>query len=239
MQEEYAESGELAATFFFTNSQETADRHDLFNFIPSIVYQLSIRVPETKALMEKAFEHDPSIPDQSCAHQFKKLVVEPLLALGEAVSRKIVVVDGLDQYKREHWVDDLIFLLIYACRHVRLPLRFYLSSRMKVPTLNTDAIKRSQCRPYSLTFRDIDICSFIQEQLLRVVQLDLDQLVAKSPGSSKSTSEFFESVDLEGVSRRVPQMTSPSNGHQPIATSSRSHEVRPLVSVVAKPLVSI
>lgn len=131
--EEYEESGELAASFFF--DPESTYRHHITDFLPTIAFQLSIKVPQMKVLMQRAFELDRSIPDRSHQYQFKKLIIDPLLELGEAVSRKIVVVDGFNQYDGGRWVEDFIILLTDACQDGRLPLRFCLTSRTDVPIL--------------------------------------------------------------------------------------------------------
>lgn len=110
-----------------------------------------------KALMQKAFERDPSIPDQTFQYQFKKLIVDPLLELGGTVSPKLVVVDGFDQYDDERWVEDLVILLDDACRDHRFPLRFCLTSRVDIPILASPEASTKRRGAYSLALEKFDV----------------------------------------------------------------------------------
>jgi NACHT domain len=118
------QSGELAGSFFLRRGSA-----DLSGFVPTIAYQLSISVPLTRASMENALYFDPSIPDQAYPHQFKKLIMEPLLTLKEPISHKVIVIDALDECDREGQVEELLAMLADACQDIRLPIRFFLTSR--------------------------------------------------------------------------------------------------------------
>lgn len=211
--EEYDDLGKLGASFFFDPA--SADRRDITDFVPTLAYQLSIQVPQTKALMRRAFEHDPSIQDQSRKYQFKKLIVDPLLELsGKMASRKIVVINGLNQYDGEHWVEELIILLTNACRDDRLPLRFLLTSRFNICSM--DLPEASTNRIYSLALEQfdahVDIRKFFQAEFKKMHRrnymgsmrdvaeqwpshADLGRLVIKSSGLFALASIIVAFID--------------------------------------------
>lgn len=193
-----SESGELAGSFFFCRG--SVGRCDISGFVPTVAYQLSISVPSTKPLMESALYLDPSIPDQTYLHQFKKLVVDPLLALRALASPKVVVIDALDECDSESSIEELLVLLANASQNDRLPLRFFLTSRADRVFFEESAIRSGT---YYLDLEEFDarddIRTFFEARLsmiyaknhlgMRDVPLpwptrsDLDQLVARSSGS--------------------------------------------------------
>lgn len=247
--EEYEESGELAASFFFDRG--LVDHRDITNFVPAIAFQLSVKIPQTKAWMQKAFEHDPSIPDQSRQYQFTKLIIDPLLELGQALSHKIVVIDGLDQRDGEYWVEELIALITETCRDERLHLRFCLTSRIDVPILTLPEASMKPSRIYPLALEDFDACSdihiFFEAEFKDIHKrngggmqngpelwpshLDVDRLVRKSSGLFMFASMIVKFVDdgsNEPHSKLQAVLTSLNDRHDATSDTCTS-EVRDLL----------
>lgn len=241
--EEYDKSGELAASFFF--DKESADRRDITHFVPTIAFHLSIAIPQTKTLMERAFERDPAIHGQTRQSQFKKLIVNPLLELGkvgEAVPRKIVIIDGLDQY--EPWVEDLIVLLTDACQDDRFPLRFCITSRVDVAILvSSEAMERI----YSMALEGFDarddIRMFFEAKFNKIYRRhrgrgmravtkpwlshsDINRLVTTSSSSFAVASIVVQFVDQPDINDPYPKLQAilaSLGDNQPAATFTGPH----------------
>lgn len=183
--DEYGADGKLAASFF---DQQSGHEQGITDFVPTIVHQLSIMVPATKQFMIEASDRDSSIPENDSQYQLLKLVVEPLLELGSADSPKVVVIDGLDQYDGETWVESLVTLLDDICQNDRLPLRFCLTNRAdsRIRSVLETAMKRYQRKVYSLTLEDFEVHDDGGDsQPQPRPQVDDDQLRAASANSEE------------------------------------------------------
>ncbi|KAF9445557.1 hypothetical protein P691DRAFT_762396 [Macrolepiota fuliginosa MF-IS2] len=95
--EKLKDLGKLGATFFFSRN----GRDKAAEFIPTIIYQLSIKFPNYRALVDHRIRNDRAILDKTMAVQFEALVVEPLQELekaGKGTGKRIaIIVDGLDE----------------------------------------------------------------------------------------------------------------------------------------------
>jgi hypothetical protein len=201
--------------------------------------------------MQKAFERDPSIPDQTYQYQFKKLIVDPLLELGEMVSPKIVVVDGLDQYDGERWMEDLVILLNEACRDDRLPLRFCLTSRVDAPILASPEASTKRRRTHSLALETFDargdIRIFFESEFKKIYRRnrmgsmrdipepwpsrsDIDRLVARSSSLFMLAAIIVKFVDDESSPPHLKLQTvlSSLDDHH-IGTCTYHYKVRDLL----------
>ena len=121
--------GQLAGSFcFFRNS---GDQSKASRLLPTVAFQLSISIPETKQAIENAIRSDPSLLHRSIDQQFRKLIVEPIMALCRHPDAPVlIVVDGVDECDDSH----LIAQLIEAITDVdfsQFPVRFLFTSRME------------------------------------------------------------------------------------------------------------
>ena len=92
--ERCAEAGTLAASFFF--KQGAGGRARIDGLIPTLCYQLTLSIPDTKLQIQTALQNDPIIPQQSLEDQLQKLVTNPVLSLAQP-TRRMVVIDALDE----------------------------------------------------------------------------------------------------------------------------------------------
>ena len=78
--ERYADKGRLLGSFFFLRG--AGDRSHIARLIPTLAHQISISVPATKPLIDRAFE-DYTMLDSSVSlvHQFQRLIANPLSSL--------------------------------------------------------------------------------------------------------------------------------------------------------------
>ena len=123
--------GQLAGSFcFFRNSE---DQSKASRLLPTVIFQLSISVPETKQDIENALRSDPNLLHRSIDHQFQKLIVEPIMALRRKPDELVlIVIDGIDECDDS----DLIAQLVKAITAVdfsQFPVRFLFTSRMEEP----------------------------------------------------------------------------------------------------------
>ena len=99
--ERYAGKGRLLGSFFFLRG--AGDRSHIARLIPCLAHQISISVPATKQLIDRALEKDCTLLDSSVSivHQFERLIAKPLSSLSTLSSfftkSKILVIDGLDE----------------------------------------------------------------------------------------------------------------------------------------------
>ena len=123
----------LLASFFF--SRNSAWRNTVKPLIATIAYQIAFNLPSVRDAINGAVERDPSIFFKSLAVQLKYLIVEPLQPLIEAgffnepTSRRLVVIDGLDECSDLMAQRNIVEVLANAQQEHKLPLIFLFTSR--------------------------------------------------------------------------------------------------------------
>jgi hypothetical protein len=123
----------LLASFFFSRTDPS--RNSVQPLIATIAYQITLNIPDVRNAILGTVERDPLIFSKSFAVQFKSLIVEPLQHLVEAGffnepnSRRLVIVDGLDECLDPNIQRNILMVLANAHRQHRLPLIFLFTSR--------------------------------------------------------------------------------------------------------------
>jgi hypothetical protein len=123
----------LLASFFF--SRNDPSRNNIKLLIATIAYQITLNLPQVRDAILGAIERDPHIFSKSLAVQFKSLIVSPLQPLVEAgffdepTSRRLVIIDGLDECSDPKAQKCIVEILGGAQRQHRLPLIFLFASR--------------------------------------------------------------------------------------------------------------
>ncbi|KAF8961761.1 hypothetical protein BDZ97DRAFT_2028593 [Flammula alnicola] len=130
------EFGLLAASFFF--SRTSRERNTGSRLFSTLAYQLAIKVPQLKELIEEVIESDPAIVSKSMELQLKHLILEPLGQLRQASPQplpQVIIIDGLDECigfgectPDKHQMDILQFIL-QALEDVKFPFCFIIASR--------------------------------------------------------------------------------------------------------------
>jgi len=87
--------GRLLASFFFGRSDPT--RNQATFLVPTIACQVYQRVPEARNRILSAIDDDPLIFNKALLIQLEELVIQPLLLLGETLTRNLIIIDGLDE----------------------------------------------------------------------------------------------------------------------------------------------
>jgi len=123
----------LLAAFFF--SRNDPSRSNIKPLIATIAYQITLNLPDVRDAILGVVERDPLIFSKSLTVQFKSLIVEPLQPLIEAgffdqpTSRRLVIIDGLDECSDPNVQRNIVEVLANAHRHHQLPLIFLFASR--------------------------------------------------------------------------------------------------------------
>ena len=76
--ERYAAEGRLLGSFFFLRG--AGERSHISRLIPTLAHQISLSIPATKPLLEKALRDEPALLEPSVAmvHQFQRLIIGPI-----------------------------------------------------------------------------------------------------------------------------------------------------------------
>jgi hypothetical protein len=123
----------LLASFFF--SRNDPSRSISKPLIATIAYQITLNLPQVRDAVLRVIEHDPLIFSKSLAVQVKSLIVAPLQPLAdtgyfkEPSSRRLVIIDGLDECSDPKVQQNILEVLANAQQHHRLPLVFLFASR--------------------------------------------------------------------------------------------------------------
>ena len=139
----YAAEGRLLGSFFFLRG--AGERSHISRLIPTLAHQISLTVPGTKLLIERALEDEPALLEStvSLAHQLQRLIIRPIHLVTSQVSynsgdvcsfvkKQIVVIDALDECDDKAEMADFIDVLLSASSGgTHLPFCILLASRVE------------------------------------------------------------------------------------------------------------
>jgi hypothetical protein len=123
----------LLASFFF--SRNDPSRSNVNSLIATIAYQITLNIPDVQDAILGTIERDPLVFSKALTVQLKSLIVEPLQQLVEAgffsepTSRRLVIIDGLDECSDPKVQHHIVEVLGNAHRQHRLSLIFLFASR--------------------------------------------------------------------------------------------------------------
>ncbi len=130
----FANKGELGATFFFKRGE--GDRGHAGMFPATVAAQLVQKIPCVAPHVQRAIEADPMISTKALSLQFETLVSQPLEEIGldpQKPSRIVIVIDALDECDREEDIRIIIRLLSQVKRMASVRLKFFVTSRPELP----------------------------------------------------------------------------------------------------------
>ena len=122
-------SKRLAGTFFFFRN--SGDQSKGVRLVPTLSYQLTLCMPETKKSIENALIDDPSLLNRPLERQFQKLIIDPVLTLPNPKLIQFpmrIVVDGLDECDDHDFIRQLIDTII-RIDYSKFPVDFLFTSR--------------------------------------------------------------------------------------------------------------
>ncbi|KAI0736075.1 hypothetical protein C8Q76DRAFT_566522, partial [Earliella scabrosa] len=210
----------LAASFFCARD---GNRSNVQLIFPTIAYQLSAHSPEFAAALAAAVKADADIHVAYASHQLRKLIVEPLLAMTEPLTRFVVIIDALDECKDDAAV-SVILTALSAHVDDLSPLKFIITSRpehhivsgfnLKPLAITTEQLVLTKV-PEELTRRDIGIYLRVKFAAVRQsrgldpdwpTEEDIEVLVEQSRGLFVYAATAANFVSGEDVESPVAQL---------------------------------
>ncbi|KAL4868722.1 hypothetical protein BDV12DRAFT_185766 [Aspergillus spectabilis] len=130
----FQKQGLLGASFFFKRGE--GDRGNAARFFPTIIQQLSNRIPELRATLLHVIRENPGISAKPLKEQFDELIHKPLHSLIQSKlqsSRLVIVIDALDECDHDNDI-QVILQLLPRVQEFNFPcLRFFITSRPELP----------------------------------------------------------------------------------------------------------
>jgi len=125
--------GLILASFFFSKSDSS--RNHIGSFVATLAYQIYQQTPLMRSQILKFIEDDPLIFTRSMDYQFNTLIAIPLHnllqsgKLPKSQSRRIIVIDGLDECLDRNGQQEILTTISSAVRRLTLPVMFLIASR--------------------------------------------------------------------------------------------------------------
>ncbi|KAF5348898.1 hypothetical protein D9756_009856 [Leucocoprinus leucothites] len=150
----------LAATLFFSRSN--GDRDDPRRVFPSIAYQLAIKCPPFREIIDKRMIEDPTLATKSLSKQFEDLLVQPLSQVNVAqngLTDCIVIIDGLDECHGTEGQCEIMKIIAASVNKRTTPFHWFITSHPEDPiicTMNSPGISPFRSRIELPVSRKID-----------------------------------------------------------------------------------
>ncbi|KAB8226961.1 uncharacterized protein BDW43DRAFT_28636 [Aspergillus alliaceus] len=128
------DTNRLGASFFFKRGE--GDRGNAKRFFPTLTRQLMLRYSGLVPGVQKALDDDPGIASKSLREQFEKLLLQPLLSLGQPSQQAqtaVIVIDALDECEHDQDIRNIIQFLPLLQKAKSVHLRIFLTSRPELP----------------------------------------------------------------------------------------------------------
>jgi hypothetical protein len=171
----FANDGRLGASFFFKRGE--GERDNASRFFTTITTQLVRRVPALIPYVRNAIDTDPDISGKLLKEQFEKLIFQPLSQIGKTstqVSTLVIVVDALDECKREGDVKTILHLLSQTQNLKSIRIRIFLTSRPEFPVrlsftkLTSDTHQDVILQEITQDTIEHDISAYLKDELARI-----------------------------------------------------------------------
>ena len=122
----------LAAAFFFLGS--SCERSTSARLVATLAYEIILFVPGTRETITKAIMDDPAIFQKDINSQLLHLITRPLALAARGwnvMQQLLIIIDGLDECTDEKEQLDVLSAISNALTTSDLPLRFFITSRLK------------------------------------------------------------------------------------------------------------
>lgn len=124
-----AEDSKYAASFFF--ARDAIGRGDGNYLFSTIAYQLALKFPSLRAIIDAAMLDNPTLPTKSIDVQLRCLIIEPLKCDNDWPAHSpTVIIDGLDECSGSKCMQsEILSAISNAIIEHDIPLRFLIVSR--------------------------------------------------------------------------------------------------------------
>jgi hypothetical protein len=127
-----AARNQLGASFFFLRG--TGDRSKFIRFISTLAHQLASQaLPSMKPHIQSVLEKEslPFLLQQTIEYQFKRLVIDPVIAAAGLTHPIVIIIDALDECDDKTSVGEFLDAISSAIQHNLLPFRLFITSRVE------------------------------------------------------------------------------------------------------------
>ncbi|CAE6452482.1 unnamed protein product [Rhizoctonia solani] len=179
--------GQLAASFFCTITSQECSKAS--RIIPTIAYQLSRQSTPFEAALVEVLKQDPDAASLTITKQIELLLVKPIHSTADRMARNLVVViDALDECDDSNAVGLLLSSLFSSAGSLRLPVKFFITSRPE-PAIYKRLASQSDNHRSVLHLHEVsqqsvrgDIRKYLREELesLPATESELDCLTELS-----------------------------------------------------------
>ncbi|KAF5361090.1 hypothetical protein D9756_005176 [Leucocoprinus leucothites] len=128
----------LAATLFFSRSN--GDRDDPRRVFTSIAYQIAVKWPPFREIVNRRMMDDPALATMSLSTQFEHLLVHPLRSVNipqSGLDGRVVIIDGLDECRGTAEQCEIIRVIAASVHKRTTPFRWFITSRPEDPIIRT------------------------------------------------------------------------------------------------------
>ncbi|KAJ7196366.1 hypothetical protein GGX14DRAFT_376192, partial [Mycena pura] len=124
--EQLQDTYQLGGAFYFKRGHSTRGNANVL--FATIALQLAVNIPELRLPIARVVEENPTVVARSMAVQLQELIFDPCNTI-ECSSRRIILIDGLDECEGKDVQQDILRLLGNFLAHAPLPFRFVIASR--------------------------------------------------------------------------------------------------------------
>ncbi|KAF9442138.1 hypothetical protein P691DRAFT_765537 [Macrolepiota fuliginosa MF-IS2] len=175
--EEFQGAGRLGATFFFSRPNHLNDPDAV---IPTLVYQLAMKVPEYKRIISHRLADDPWILKKNRRKQFWVLIIEPFHILLTQYPHTVpqpllIILDGLDECEDKQAQCEFIDMISTHVQQVdEFPLLWMICSRPEwhLESMISDPDYHVVCKREKLDVYDEEA----QEDVRRLLEAEFDKI---------------------------------------------------------------
>ncbi|KAG9076375.1 hypothetical protein FRC06_009539, partial [Ceratobasidium sp. 370] len=212
---------QLAASFFC--SRQLPECRDVDRIVPTLSYQLSRFSRPFRYAIAQVLEQDPDVHNQLLADQFRKLILEPLNQVKDALPADlIVVIDALDECDNQDGVGRILNVLLSSAH--TLPVKFFVTSRPEAKILDRmrdQGGQHTELRLHELARSSVqdDIRTYLRAKLgssrVTISAANLDILVERSGVLfiyAATVVRYIEDDNFSRGSRRLGEVLNASSG---------------------------
>ncbi|KAF5360339.1 hypothetical protein D9756_005088 [Leucocoprinus leucothites] len=216
--------GQLGATLFFSRPD---GRDDPEQVIPTLAYQLAVKHPKYKPILNQRLADDPYLLEKTLRLQFKELITDPfsiIMAQDPSTRHKplLVILDGLDECNSEEAQCEFIELIT---EHVRSTHEFpllwmvcsrpewhfrYLLSRPDFPTT---------CRREHMTIDNPearrDVALVLRDEFAEIYRRFSDYLPRIWPSEESLQTIIVKASGLFALATTITRFVGDTNVHDP------------------------
>ncbi|PPQ83725.1 hypothetical protein CVT25_006129 [Psilocybe cyanescens] len=168
-------------------TKDAVGRGDGTKIVSTIAYQLALKIPSFRALINAAILDNPTLPTKSIDVQLRYLIMEPLLHVTDWPAHSpTIIIDGLDECAgSKRMQSKILSLLSKAIIEHNIPIRFLIVSRPEYWISGSFEIGSLVHVTKLLSLRDnpdacVDIEKYLREGFKKIYEENI-QIMSSTP----------------------------------------------------------